>query len=78
MIEYRTLSNFWIQTNESLSWAWDTTMEAIELVNSGKIDLIKEKYADKIVEAINTNNKDLAQELLNEFSNIQVKEIELV
>lgn len=76
--EYRTLSNFWIKSDESLAWAWDTTMEAIELVNSGKIDLIKEKYADKIVEAINTNNKDLAQELLNEFEQIQTPKLELV
>jgi hypothetical protein len=77
-IEYRTLSNFWIKTNESLAWVFDTTMEAIELVNSGKIDLIKEKYADKIVEAINTNNKSLAQELLNEFSLINSEKLELI
>lgn len=77
-IEYRTLSNFWIKSDKSLAWAFDTTMEAIELVNSGKIDLIKEKYADKIVEAINTNNKDLAQELLNKFEKIQTQKLELV
>lgn len=76
-IEYRPLSNFWIKTDESLKWAWNTTMEAIELVNSGKIEEIK-KYKDQIVEAINTNNKDLASELLNEFSKIQEKELQIV
>lgn len=77
MIEYRPLSNFWIKTDESLKWAWNTTMEAIELVNSGKIEEIK-KYKDQIVEAINTNNKELASELLNEFSKIQEKELQIV
>ena len=66
MIEYRSLSNFWIKTDESLKWAWNTTMKAIELVNSGKIEEVKE-LGNYIVEAINTNNKELAQELLNKI-----------
>ena len=65
-IEYRSLSNFWIKTDESLKWAWNTTMKAIELVNSGKIEEVKE-LGNYIVEAINTNNKELAQELLNKI-----------
>ena len=66
MIEYRSLSNFWIKSDESLKWSWDTTMKAIELVNSGKIEEVKE-LGNYIVEAINTNNKELAQELLNKI-----------
>ena len=65
-IEARLLSNFWIKTDESLKWAWNTTMKAIELVNSGKIEEVKE-LGSYIVEAINTNNKELAQELLNKI-----------
>jgi hypothetical protein len=65
-IEYRSLSNFWIKTNESLQWSWNTTMKAINLVNSNKIEEVKE-LGDYIVEAINTNNKELAQELLNKI-----------
>ena len=65
-IEYRSLSNFWIKTDESLQWAWNTTMKAIDLVNSGKIEEVKE-LGNYIVEAINTNNKELAQELLNKI-----------
>ena len=75
-IEYRSLSNFWIKTDESLKWAWNTTMKAIDLVNSGKIEEVK-KHGDRIVEAINTNNKELASELLNEFSKIQEKELQI-
>ena len=65
-IEYRSLSNFWIKSDESLKWAWNTTMKAIDLVNSGKIEEVKE-LGNYIVEAINTNNKELAQELLNKI-----------
>ena len=75
-IEYRSLSNFWIKFDESLKWAWNTTMKAIDLVNSGKIEEVK-KHGDRIVEAINTNNKELASELLNEFSKIQEKELQI-
>ena len=75
-IEYRSLSNFWIKTDESLKWAWNTTTKAIDLVNSGKIEEVK-KHGDRIVEAINTNNKELASELLNEFSKIQKKELQI-
>jgi hypothetical protein len=74
-IEYRSLSNFWIKTDESLKWAWNTTMKAIDLVNSGKIEEVKE-LGSYIVEAINTNNKELAQELLNKIeviNNIKTK-----
>ena len=41
-------------------------MKAIELVNSDKIEEVKE-LGSYIVEAINTNNKELAQELLNKI-----------
>lgn len=65
-IEYRSLSNFWIKSDKSLRWAWNTTMRAIDLVNTDKIEEVKE-LGQYIVEAINTNNKELAQELLNKI-----------
>ena len=76
MIEYRSLSNFWIKNDESLNWAWNTTMKAIDLVNSGKIEEIN-KRGDQIVKAINTNNKELASKLIYEFSKIQEKELQI-
>jgi len=74
-IEYRSLSNFWIKSDESLQWSWNTTMKAIDLINSNKIEEVKE-LGIYIVEAINTNNKELAQELLNKIeviTNIKTK-----
>ncbi len=72
-VEYRVLSNFWIKSDESIQWAWDTTMKAVELVNSGKIEMLALEYGNKVVEVINTNNKELAQELIE----IVEKELQL-
>ncbi len=72
-VEYRTLSNFWTETDELIKWAYNTTLEAIELVNSGRIKDIDEKYSSYIVEAINTNNKDLAKELINKIEQKELK-----
>ncbi len=74
-VEYRVLSNFWIATDELLAWSFNTTLEAIELVNSGRIEELSAKYKDRIVDAINTNDKALANELLEI---INEKELQLV
>ena len=54
--------------NNWLKWSLplNRDMKAINLVNSGKIEEVKE-LGNYIVEAINTNNKELAQELLNKI-----------
>lgn len=61
-VEYRTLSNFWIFHEELIRWAWRNTARALEYTNS------VDQYADAIVEAINNNNKNVAQELVKELS----------
>ena len=66
-VEYRTLSNFWVKDNESMAWAFNKTVEAIELVNSGMIDELIENYADVIRSTINSNNKEVAKQLLSKF-----------
>jgi len=75
-IEYRSLSNFWIKSDESLKWSWNTTMKAIDLINSGKIEKVKE-LGVYIVEAINNNNKELAQELLHKIEIINNNKIKV-
>jgi hypothetical protein len=74
-VEYRVLSNFWIVNDELLTWAYYSTLEAIELVNSGKVKDIASQYADQIVEAINTNNRELATKLLSLISLSKVAEL---
>lgn len=76
-VEYRTLSNFWIETEDLTRWAYNTTMDAIELVNTGVAKTIKKKFGKDIQKAINKNNKKLAQELLAKIE-ILVKSKELI
>jgi hypothetical protein len=69
-VEYRTLSNFWIFSKKTIQWAWDGTIAAIELVNSGLIEQLVKEFSLKIKECIDTNNKKLAMELLLEINNV--------
>jgi len=75
-VEYRTLSNFWIQNDELIEWAYNKTMEAIDLVNSGFLPEIIAKYSDQAKKIIDTNDKGGAIELLQEIK--KVKEEKLV
>lgn len=65
--EARVLSNFWIHSEELIRWVYRQTIKAVECVLNGKADELFEKYSDKVVEAINTNNKELAKELIQEI-----------
>ena len=61
-VEYRTLSNFWIFEDRLIQWAWDNTVKAEQTT----IDVAAEAAA--ILEAINNNNKDVAQQLVQKYS----------
>jgi hypothetical protein len=74
-VEYRTLSNFWIKTDESITWAYNKSMEAIELINSGIIDEVIEKYATEIRRIINQNDKPNARLILNEIQLLKEKNL---
>lgn len=61
--EYRVLSNFWTLSAERLRWVWNNTRLALE---SEFIDVDAEK--DAILEAVNNNNTEAAQYLINKFN----------
>lgn len=61
-VEYRTLSNFWIFEKKYMQWVWNSTERA--LANLGQA----EKYQDLILESINSNNKEVAQQLCEELN----------
>lgn len=67
-VEYRTLSNFWIKDNKTIKWAFNKTLEAINLVNSGLIDTIINEYSKEIKEAIDSHNKIKAKLLINKIN----------
>jgi hypothetical protein len=56
-VEYRTLSNFWIKSEELMQWAYEQSEKAIQFVNDG--GEINGKWAKAIQKCINTGDKEL-------------------
>lgn len=64
-LEYRVLSNFWIFDNKTIEWVYDGVDRVLEMVSNGvKFD----EDRDDIINAINTNNTDLANKLINKYN----------
>jgi len=76
-VEYRSLSNFWIVNDKLMKWAFNKTMEAIELVNTGVINYIINNYSDDIEECINLNNKEKAIVLIAKIEKLKKELINL-
>lgn len=66
-VEYRTVSNYYLQNQTLTEWAYNATQKAIEFVNNNEIDSL-DGYSEQIISAINDNNTVAAQNLINEFN----------
>lgn len=64
--EYRTISNYYLENDATMRWAFVATQRAIDFINAGKYPMVEER-GDAIVSAINDNNKSLADHLIREF-----------
>lgn len=62
-VEHRTLSTFWTSNKTLMEWVWDSTMAAIEFVNSGGIIT----NPDDIIRCINNSDKELAKEIIDDY-----------
>jgi hypothetical protein len=60
--EYRALSNFWLQDEDTLRWVYRAALEAADHRNTDYT-----AYAGDIQQAINTGNRGLAGELIKEL-----------
>jgi hypothetical protein len=67
-VECRQLSNFWIHSNELIEWVFEQTVKAVTIVLEGEAKEYIEKYGEIAVEAINTNNKELAKETIEKIN----------
>lgn len=65
-VEYRTLSNFWIENDELRQWAFNNTIEAIEFINSG--NSISSELGEQIVQCINNQDVKLAEEIISKHN----------
>lgn len=64
-VEYRTASNAWIATDETIKWAWDQTERAVTYALQG-IEFTDEQ-AQKIQDCLNNSDMALLEELTVEF-----------
>lgn len=58
--EYRSLSNFWLKSEDLMGWVWDNTMKAVEFVEAGN------SPPENLNEIINGCKKRQAEEILKE------------
>lgn len=69
-IEYRVLSGYFLSSDEMIDFCYEGTERAINFVNEGNV--IPARHASMIQKAINTNNLDMAQKVMDAY-NIQIK-----
>jgi hypothetical protein len=68
-LEYRTLSNFWVQNDELIKFVYDNALLAIKTAFSEKSMLIINELSTEIQEAINESNVELAKSLYRQTIN---------
>lgn len=66
-MEYRSLSNFWIFSKHLREWVWNNTEAAMDAWLNKKVDM--SVAGSDIQEAINSNNKPLAEKLIGQYIN---------
>ena len=60
-LEYRSLSNFWVFDDKLIRWVWRNTERAL---HAGDVS----HEMDRILEAVNNGNKDVAKALINDYN----------
>lgn len=64
-IEYRVLSNFWIQNKENRAWAWEQAHKAYDMMNGDYMSLASVIDPEEIQRVINANDKALAEQYIS-------------
>lgn len=66
-VEYRTLSNFWVKSEELTGWVYEQAMKAVDLAENAGKKLLDPAIAAMVQMAINKNNKTVAKAVMNKF-----------
>lgn len=66
MLEYRSLSNFWLKNGNLISWVWDRVEQAIQYMEQGK-DLDPDTERRLIPDLIRNSDAELANYYINHY-----------
>lgn len=66
-VEYRTISNYYLEKEQLMRWAFQNAMKAVDFLNDGGYEEIASVSAS-VIEAINGNNKVIAGNLIRQFN----------
>lgn len=65
-VEYRTVSNFYLDSDNLISWAYNAVQNAVDFINNGHT--IPEGTSWYINDAINNNDREAAANVINEYN----------
>lgn len=66
--EYRSLSNFWIWSEDHTKMVFKQVLKAFKELNTGKIDTSSPELKELIISAINHNRRDIAEDLIKRYN----------
>jgi len=65
-LEYRTMSNFWVFDSRLIDWVWQSTSLAMDAWQNNTIN--PDDDGEAILTAINTNNLEIATQLIGKYN----------
>lgn len=68
--EYRTLSNFWLRSEELMGWAFDRV--SLVYSNLNELTKVSEANKDSIISIINTGDAKAADTFMNKYNSLYV------
>lgn len=66
-VEFRSISNFYLESKKLTEWVFNNTEEAIKFVNNGGCNAFGPEEKEEIVNCINYNDKELAKRLIDKY-----------
>lgn len=63
-VEYRTLSNFWLKSNEFMEWAWNGVEKVYNSLDH--YSNLAESMKNEVIQCINSGDRDKAYSICNE------------
>lgn len=66
-VEFRTLSNFWLKSEETIEWMFTNLRACIHATNNGFRISDNIEDCEAIVAAVNNNDRQIAQYLIDKY-----------